>query len=101
MLLLASSLILRAGPAAPTDPRAAELIEQLRLEFLPGESGYFGLLGRSTQTIEVAGRKLAAQSRIYYLLTKETPLNYVHWLASDDTHVLTTSSFILTEQWRS
>lgn len=88
VLLLASSLYLQAGPSAPNDPRASELIAQFRLEFLPGESGYFGLLGRSAQTVEVAGRKFAAQSRIYYLLTKETPINYIHWLASDDTHVL-------------
>lgn len=87
-LLLLSSLVLRAEPPAPTDARARELMATLKLEYLPGESGYFGLLGRSALTVEQDGRKLAAQSRIYYLLTAEAPINHLHWLASDDTHVL-------------
>jgi len=75
-------------PPSPANPAVRDLIARLHLEYLPGESGYFGFLGRSTQTVTVAGRELAAQSRIYYLLTAEAPLNYLHWLASDDTHVL-------------
>ena len=81
-----------SAPAAdlppPGDPRARALIADLKLEFLPGESGYFGLIGRSAQTVRVSDREFAAQSQIYYLLTREIPLNYLHWLASDDTHVL-------------
>lgn len=88
LLLLLSSIFLRAEPSAPADVRARELITTLKLEYLPGESGYFGLLGRSALSVEQDGRKLAAQSRIYYLLTAEAPVNYLHWLASDDTHVL-------------
>jgi uncharacterized protein len=74
--------------APPAHPRARALVESLQLQFLEGESGYFGLLGRSAQTVTVGGRQLAAQSRIHYLLTSELPVNYLHWLASDDTHVL-------------
>ena len=77
-----------AEPPAPADPRVRDLIARLHLEYLPGESGYFGFLGRSAQTVTVGGRELAAQSRIHYLLTAEAPINYLHWLASDDTHVL-------------
>ena len=88
ILLLLSSTFLRAEPPAPVDARARELMTTLKLEYLPGESGYFGLLGRSALRVEQDGRKLAAQSRIYYLLTAEAPVNYLHWLASDDTHVL-------------
>lgn len=88
LLLLLAALPLRADPPAPADPRARELIATLKLEYLPGESGYFGFLGRSAQTVAAAGRPLAAQSRIYYLLTAEAPVNHLHWLASDDTHVL-------------
>jgi len=88
LLLLLSAFLLRAEPPAPTNARARELMTTLKLEYLPGESGYFGLLGRSTLGVEQDGRKLAAQSRIYYLLTTEAPVNYLHWLASDDTHVL-------------
>lgn len=87
-LLLLSSTLLRAEPPPPAAVRARELITTLKLEYLPGESGYFGLLGRSALSVEQGGRKLAAQSRIYYLLTAEAPINYLHWLASDDTHVL-------------
>lgn len=88
ILLLLGTLILQAEPPSPADPRARELIATLKLEFLPGESGYFGLLGRSALTVKLNDRPLAAQSRIYYLLTAELPINYVHWLSSDDTHVL-------------
>jgi len=77
-----------AEPTAPADPKVRDLIVRLHLEYLPGESGYFGLLGRSAQTVTADGRTFAAQSRIYYLLTAEQPVNYLHWLASDDTHVL-------------
>jgi predicted cupin superfamily sugar epimerase len=88
ILLLLSPACLRAEPPAPADARARELMTALKLAYLPGESGYFGLLGRSALSVEQDGRKLAAQSRIYYLLTAEAPVNYLHWLASDDTHVL-------------
>jgi predicted cupin superfamily sugar epimerase len=73
---------------SPADTRARELISALHLNFLPGESGYFGVIGRSDQKVVREGRELAAQSQIYYLLTAELPVNYLHWLASDDTHVL-------------
>jgi len=36
----------------------------------------------------VDGRALAVQSQNYYMLTRERPVNYLHWLASDDTHIL-------------
>src|SRR6478609_1672785 len=93
LCLLSSVLCFRAPgaeapPPPPADPAVRALIARLQLEYLPGESGYFGFLGRSTQTVTVEGRELAAQSRIYYLLTAEAPLNYLHWLASDDTQVL-------------
>ncbi len=90
--LAALGLSLASASAPPTDnpadPRARELIASLHLAPLPGESGYFALIGRSTQQVSVTGRDLAAQSQIYYLLTAERPLNYLHWLASDDTHIL-------------
>jgi predicted cupin superfamily sugar epimerase len=91
LLLAASGRAAEPPPAPPppADARARELITLLKLEFLPGESGYFGFIGRSAQSVTVAGgRTLAAQSQIHYLLTRELPLNYLHWLASDDTQVL-------------
>ncbi len=88
LLLFALALSLSAAPPAPSDPRAKELMTSLKLEFLPGESGYFGFLGSSAQTVTQDSRALPAQSRIYYMLTAEAPVNYLHWLASDDTHLL-------------
>lgn len=87
--LLAAAGLRAAEPLPPpSDARARELIAALKLEFLPGESGYFGVIGRSAQTVTAGGRTLAAQSQIHHLLTRELPVNYLHWLASDDTHVL-------------
>ncbi len=60
----------------------------LGLRPLENESGYFVEIGRSALTVEQSGRPLAAQSRIFYMLTRILPVNFVHWIASDDTHVL-------------
>jgi hypothetical protein len=79
-----------AYSAAPVgiDARAHELIDTLHLKVLPGESGYLGLIGDSEQKVQVDGRALKVQSQVYYMLTRERPVNYLHWLASDDTHIL-------------
>ena len=76
-----------AGQAGP-DARARELIQTLHLRVLPRESGYIGIIGVSEQTITVAGRSLAVQSQNYYMLTRDRPVNYLHWLVPDDTHIL-------------
>jgi len=88
LLATASALATETPPPTPADSAVRDLITRLHLEYLPGESGYFGFLGRSAQKVTVDGRELATQSRIHYLLTAEAPINYLHWLASDDTHVL-------------
>jgi predicted cupin superfamily sugar epimerase len=75
-----------ANPSS--DARAAEIIHDLGLKPLPKESGYLGLIGASDQKITVDGRQIAIQSQVYYMLTRDKPLNYLHWLASDDTHIL-------------
>lgn len=87
--LLTFSSLHAAGPA-PTgsSARARQLIQQLNLHVLAGESGYLGLIGQSAQTIPIDGRPLAVQSQVYYMLTSDRPVNYLHWLASDDTHIL-------------
>ena len=64
-------------------------VHGLGLELLPGESGRFVFIGASKQGVrDDSGREFPAQSQIYYLLDRDLPLNYLHWLASDDTHVL-------------
>jgi uncharacterized protein len=94
LVLLALGLAaLSATAAAPVDnasldARARKLIRLLQLKVLPGESGYLGIIGKSAQVAAVDGRPLAVQSQNYYMLTRERPINYLHWLASDDTHIL-------------
>lgn len=78
----------RAQGAAEKDARARELIRLLNLEVLAKESGYLGIIGRSAQEVTVHGQRLAVQSQNYYMLTRERPVNYLHWLAPDDTHIL-------------
>ncbi len=83
--------IVRAVPPdlePPADRRADELISLLHLEPLAGESGYFGGVHVSDLEVASAGNPLKAHSSIYYLLTRDKPINYLHRLESDDTHVL-------------
>ena len=75
-------------PPLPTDPRAQEYVTRLHLELLAGESGYFGDVNVSTLEVTSDGRGFKVHSSIFYLLTKETPINYLHHLASDDVHIL-------------
>jgi uncharacterized protein len=79
---------LAAAPQVGSDARARELIRLLDLKVLPKESGYLGIIGQSSQMVSVDGRALAVQSQNYYMLTRGLPINYLHWLAPDDTHIL-------------
>jgi len=88
LLTFSGALGLRAAPQAGSDARARDLIQKLHLSVLPKESGYLGIIGRSAQIVTVDGRSLAVQSQNYYMLTRERPINYLHWLAPDDTHIL-------------
>ena len=91
LLALATIAVLTTAYAsAPTgsDARARELIATLHLHELKGESGYLGLIGDSAQKVQIDGQSLKIQSQVYYMLTRDRPINYLHWLASDDTHIL-------------
>jgi predicted cupin superfamily sugar epimerase len=89
MLALSCSLITAEDTAShDSDARIRELVQTLNLHVLPGESGYLGLIGQSTQTVPIDSKPLAIQSQVYYMLTSDRPVNYLHWLASDDTHIL-------------
>jgi uncharacterized protein len=87
-MAMAGVIALRAAPQAGSDARARELIQTLHLSVLPKESGYLGIIGRSAQMVTVDGRALAVQSQNYYMLTRDRPMNYLHWLVPDDTHIL-------------
>lgn len=65
-----------------------KLIDELGLTPLAGESGYIGYISTSGITVEQDGQQLKANDSIYYLLNRERPINYLHWLAPDDTHIL-------------
>lgn len=86
--IVAASVAGSPAPPAQSDARAHELIQALKLEVLPKESGYLGIIGRSAQSVTVDGRALAVQSQNYYMLTHDRPINYLHWLAPNDTHIL-------------
>lgn len=92
--ILALLMVLAAAtalcPAAPEtdDARSRDLIRLLDLHVLPKESGYLGLIGESAQKAFIDGRTLAIQSQVYYMLTRDRSINYLHWLAADDTHIL-------------
>src|SRR5437868_1285462 len=88
ILSISGLLTVFAVPRAGSDARAREIIRTLNLNVLPKESGYLGIIGRSGQTMTADGRTLAVQSQNYYMLTRDRPLNYLHWLAPDDTHIL-------------
>ena len=85
---MAGLITLHTVPQRGSDVRARELIRTLNLRLLPKESGYLGIIGRSGQTVTVDGRTLSVQSQNYYMLTRDLPVNYLHWLAPDDTHIL-------------
>jgi len=87
LLLAVCCPVLPAQPPA-SDARAAELIRVLGMKVLPRESGYLALIGSSAQTTPVHGRPIAVQSQVYYMLTRDLPINYLHWLEPDDTHIL-------------
>jgi hypothetical protein len=87
-LFVAGAFAVPVQPQTGTDARARELIEKLHLTVLPKESGYLGIIGVSAQKVTVDGRALAVQSQNYYMLTRDRPINYLHWLVPDDTHIL-------------
>lgn len=87
LALIALTSTIPAAPAG-SDARAQELIRSLHLHVLPKESGYLGLIGESAQKAVIDGRSLAIQSQVYYMLTRDRPINYLHRLAPDDTHIL-------------
>jgi uncharacterized protein len=87
-VLLAGGVVLIATPRNNPDARANELIRLLHLSVLPKESGYLSIIGVSAQKVNVGGRSLAVQSQNYYMLTHDLPINYLHFLEPDDTHIL-------------
>jgi predicted cupin superfamily sugar epimerase len=86
--LLLGSTASGATDPVPSDPGARHWVEALGMHVLPGESGYLRLIRASAQKAEINGRVQPLQGQVYYLLTRELPTNYLHWLEPDDTHIL-------------
>jgi hypothetical protein len=87
-IAIATASRVSSTPPQNSDARARELIQRLKLAVLPKESGYLGIIGKSAQMATVDGRTLSVQSQNYYMLTRDLPINCLHWLAPDDTHIL-------------
>lgn len=63
-------------------------IEQLGLEYLDHESGLFSVENVSDIYVDSQGGTTPVSNCIYYALTREHPQNNLHWLDSDDHHIL-------------
>jgi predicted cupin superfamily sugar epimerase len=63
--------------------------ELLHLEYLEsGESGFYSQITESAIEVLQNGQAFRANSSIYYMLTEKYPINYLHWLAMDDIHII-------------
>ncbi len=90
-LLLPLAWACHAGdaPVPPSsNPAALRWYTDLKMHYLPKESGFLGIIGASEQMTEVHGKPIPVQGQVYYMLTSELPSNYLHWLESDDTQIL-------------
>ncbi|NOQ25565.1 MAG: hypothetical protein GQ564_09420 [Bacteroidales bacterium] len=66
-----------------------EIKKLLGLEPLEGgESGFYSQINTSAIKVRQKCKVFKANSSIYYMLTKEQPINYMHWLAMDDIHII-------------
>ena len=89
LLLLAGAARAGAAPVHPASNAAARRwFSELRMHYLPEESGFLSVISASEQMTEAHGRMIPVQSQVYYMLTGELPANYLHWLESDDTQIL-------------
>jgi uncharacterized protein len=77
-----------AADPVVSDPQAQKWITELKMSILPKESGYLSLIKTSARKFEINGRTQPIQGQVYYMLTRELPTNYLHWLEPDDTHIL-------------
>ncbi|MDG2166309.1 MAG: cupin domain-containing protein [Opitutales bacterium] len=63
-------------------------IEELGLQHLDHESGLFAVENTSSIQVDSKLGSSAASNCIYYALTREHPQNHLHWLETDDHHIL-------------
>ena len=90
LLVLLAAAVLRADEPVPvpSDPQARAWKDELKMSYLPKESGFLALISTSQLRAPYKGRIQYLQGQVYYMLTRELPVNYLHWLEPDDTHIL-------------
>jgi uncharacterized protein len=67
-----------------SDSRIKELTSGLNLIHLNAEAGLFSVIQVSDLEVTCADARSPVSNAIYFMLTREEPQNYVHWLYSDD-----------------
>jgi predicted cupin superfamily sugar epimerase len=73
---------------AQDSARAQQLIQTLGLRHLNAEAGLFSVIRVSDLEVTASDGKSPASNAIYYMLTPNEPINYVHRLFSDDYQTL-------------
>jgi len=86
-LIIAGLTVLNVN-AEDEAPAAQAIINTYNMTYLERESGYLVLREGSEFTADVDGAVQPIHNSIYYLLTENKPINYLHWLASEDIHIL-------------
>lgn len=86
-LIIVSLSVLNINAEDET-PDAQSIIDAYGMTYLERESGYLVLREGSEFTADVDGAVQPIHNSIYYLLTENKPINYLHWLASEDIHIL-------------
>lgn len=75
------------APPAP-DSRAGRWIEALGLQHLALESGWFTVTHVSAEQVVAADGPSPVSNAIYFMLTRDRPINYVHRMVADDIQTL-------------
>ena len=69
LLLLAGAARAGDAPVPPaSNPAALRWFSELRMHYLPEESGFLSVISASEQMTEAHGRMIPVQSQVYYML---------------------------------
>ena len=71
-----------------TEARVKSIVKNLDLKHLNSEAGLFSVIAISDLEVEASDGRSSVSNAIYFMLTKEEPQNYLHWLYSNDYQTL-------------